>query len=403
MIQILPSVNHKPTHHKVGSDCCNIQFGQNPMPTVVPSQAQSLGFGFLNGLAKIFRPTIENFLIGALAVDAVALWVPRVVSAAFRGAVKYDPTLDPTMNGKSPWQVKKHSLIENFKGLNWINVWEETWREVATVPAAFMFPTLVYIFARKSYGKMASELSYAKLTSMADTFRHSLKDFSYTPENYRAAMTNFIKELIVDTRMRKAAHPNGKTYNEFLDNWAKRLIDEFYASKTQPAKETRNSMEQLKKEFTIAVHEYNRQHQPKTRLYKYDHAVIRWNQRHRIENHSKWNTSVESTEQLFDDLVRWKDFAFEVEKRYNPKSGKMIGTVIEKVRKNLIIRKALYSIVSIVATLAFLFKLVKWAQFHDKYEANRLVQLQDLHRKRETVLNNTPSPFSGANQLEVLS
>lgn len=141
-----------------------------------PPQPQFSGLGarIANGsqdkLISIFGKISGVFLVAFLAQDVVAMWLPRIGVSLKRQREIYDPNQDPASKNMPMKDQVKNWVWKNFKGLNWANFAEVAGRELATGPGVLALPTLLYIFARRAYGKSAIELGHKPLKEMAEGF-----------------------------------------------------------------------------------------------------------------------------------------------------------------------------------------------------------------------------------------
>lgn len=369
------------------------QLGQALRLATTPSATQGLTMAVSNGLAKIFRPVLENIIVGIMVVDVFAMWVPRVFGALTRGAFNYSPKTDPQAQGKTGWDLKKHVFKKRIDGLNWINAFEETMREVASGPALFVWPTLIFMAARRGAAKTGIELSYGPLTKLTDTLAHTLEQqgAKASDKSLKGALKQTIMGLFGDETMLKTKMPeHGKTYGEHLTQWTDRLVEAFWKqnparSKPLSASAYESTLEHLKKDLCQTIEGYNRLHHAESRFYNYDKTLVKWLNRldskglkKTIELDKEGKLPMIAAGKLVEHLDKWKDFLHQVDHVHMKAPSKPLVPIMEGLRQTLTIKKAALSLGTIGFTLLFLFRLVYWAQSHNNYEANRLIPLDEL-------------------------
>ncbi|MCA9789547.1 MAG: hypothetical protein KC462_07225, partial [Cyanobacteria bacterium HKST-UBA05] len=364
------------------------QFGFNPR--LAQTATESFGLRASNTLARIFRPVLENIFAGIMVVDVFCYWIPRVWGALTRGAFDYDPDRDPQAYGKQGWDRQKHVLNQRLKGLNWINAWEETMREVASGPALFIWPSILYMMLKPGFGKRAAELPHAALTQLSDGFTEAAQHQGLTeklqPRQFKIAFARMVRDMFDDDRMRatnrrtKPGQPL-ESYGAFFQSWSSRLTNALWRQKKEPRKSAK-ALADLKHELLKAVQIYNRKHHAESRFYHYEKMPLRFLQRH-VGKDGKTVSLAAKTElthvgQWFDNLQRFGDLAMEVEKLKATSPSTPIIKLMEGARQRMIRRKAAFSLSAIGITLVFLFRLVNWAQSSNSYVANRRLQLDKL-------------------------
>jgi hypothetical protein len=381
----------------------------------VGAQPQFAGFGVKNAvqamvpkavdtLIPTFEKITEVFLWAYLAQDVLSMWVPRIRQSLVRGAIEYDPTTDPENKGMTPWQLSKKYWTKTLQGLNWVNFNEETKREFATGPGVLFIPTLAFMLARRTFGKTSVELGYGPLTQLTDSFKHHLansgiaaKD-AVTPLEYRTELQKFLKsrfgfspalmnqqiQVIAD-----AANPAVKSsmkLEHFVDQWVNHWVDTAFNLNKLSGADQAKALSQLEHTMSDAViNGVNRTLQTAEHLYSMDNLPVRLMDR--VKNAAaqsghdlKEAVHAKPVGEFLSEISRWKDFAVEVLEQ-KTRGGKLghglvdkLPDLVEGVYKKLVTKKAVYSFVFSLLTGYYLIKLARWAQSHDNYEANRLLQ-----------------------------
>ncbi len=410
----------------------------------------------LNRLGPLFEK-MEVFLWAFLMQDAVAMWVPRIWVSLERGSKKYDPTLDPAMRGQPLSQQIKSWVVNNIKGLNWVNFNEETKREFATGPGVLMIPTVAFALARRAFGKNSVELGHGPLTALKDGFVEHLKkqnllaegpvqDAAAFRQQYQNGLKTYIASLFDDEVMKKqpvsealAKKHHVQTYGQYIDDWADRYTQAVFAEYDQSlARQKQNVGQRLNRQWqglkTMARDVGKAiQNQPNTLYKKHDGLMRRmwtvltdapeskldqlaaeldtvlvkgYNRNHRIlaeeiETLAKQGLSPErikalkaplhKTDQIWtridptkparlkslgsltDELLRWKDYAMTVYQQKGKGFANKLPDLAEKVYQKLVVRKGLLSVGATLAAGLYLIRLAFWAQSHDTYVANRLL------------------------------
>ncbi len=176
-------------------------------PQFSASVIKRIGTSTSHNLAKVFDKVDSDYLWGFLALDVVAMWVPRFVVGLTRGRYEYDPTSDPSNTGISPWQQMSKSIHKNLAGLNYANLAEEAIREIFTAPGVLLLPTLIFLVAYASQKNKSSWLSYSSLGKLSGTFNHHLneidnelkgKAFNYNDANHRDLYNKKVKTFFTN-------------------------------------------------------------------------------------------------------------------------------------------------------------------------------------------------------------
>jgi hypothetical protein len=166
----------------------------------------SLGQGLVNNiLLPTFENIHENYLANFVATDVGGIWLARITTSLVTGRVPYDPRQDPeAQNLSMPHQVARYTL-KNIQGLNWINFWEETKREIASGPGVLMASALTFLAARQMLRKGTIVLPFPVIQGLCGGFRQHLAARGgdiRQESHYRKALADYIASLFDDPEMR---------------------------------------------------------------------------------------------------------------------------------------------------------------------------------------------------------
>ncbi len=318
--------------------------------SVVPSLANAAQLDLMRGLSSVFRPAAEIFIASIMVIDVFALWLPRVLGALFRGADKPKAPKDASTLTKATTYLK---------GLNWNNAWEETWREVCSGPALFFWPTILFSMARKGFGGRAVELKQPVLESLTERYSELTPSKGSKAKALDAGWHKLLPKVF--TELETAP----KEFKTFMDGWFKKfsqlLSEQPIGSKN---KEYVRKLEQHEKALMDKVLDLNRTHNPKKRFYKYDHILASFGDK----------PSLKPVSEVFNTLVNFRDLV-RTAKRKTAHESAALKPLLKGVYHRILRAKALYSVLSVGITLAFLSRLVFWAQKNNNYPANRHVPL----------------------------
>lgn len=149
-------------------------------------------------LLPLFEKISEVFLWGFLASDMVSMWVPRITTSLATGAIPYDPRQDPeAQNLPFPQQIGRYAR-KNVQGLNWINLWEETKRELASGPGTLMVGALLFLAARRGFRNRAIELPFPAMDSLCNGFKKHLQAQGLESTDYAEAMKTYVHSIFAD-------------------------------------------------------------------------------------------------------------------------------------------------------------------------------------------------------------
>jgi hypothetical protein len=405
-----------------GRPATNVKFGGG---------ADRLVNASLSGLAKvvpvsIFEKITEVFLVGFLAQDMIAMWLPRVGTSLKVGREPYDPQQDPQAKGLPFHEQIKKWLIGNYKGLNWVNFNEETKREFATGPGLLSVPALAFVLNRYM-GNRARELSFHSLKDLGEGFSEHLAKLAEKGEKFasvaeqKKAVQSYIQDLFVDPNLQAEE-------KAFLQDWSKKWTEALFEQESKskgarwlestkrffsksPPVDLKNpkTLDDLAEQLSEKIRDFNRGTDYKRmlageRMMAYDvrelgvlvdhaplhHAEQTWiayrpNQFNTAFNKAKDNKAmVQKARELVDqksvghltgDLNRFGSYVKAVFNKYENSGGKTaISEVAEKTMQHLAGSKLLLGVGTTVLTSLYLLKLAFWAQNHDSYQAVRLLK-----------------------------
>ncbi len=351
--------------------------------------AQAVVPAVVDRLVPTFQTITEVFLAAFLAQDVISMWVPRIRQSLVRGAVEYDPKSDPENKNLTPWQLTKRYWSKTVQGLNWVNFSEETKREFATGPGVLIIPALFFAMARRWFGKTSVELGHKPLTQLTGSFMAHLENSGInkaevlSEEAFKAEMVKFIKNRFgMDQKTLQRVVIGQKPLTQHLDEWTHQWVE--YAMKTNASesavkKAAQAELESLNgKLYQLIMTDLNKGIRPAAFIEKASQMEVRL-----AEGLKKAGQAAQEhvhdmpIGEFTSHLTRWKDFALEV---FNTKAAKYAGKAVplsdltKNLYEKLVTRKGLYSIGVTLATGYYLIRLAKWAQSHETYEANRLLQ-----------------------------
>lgn len=351
--------------------------------------AQAIVPAVVDRLVPTFQTITEVFLAAFLAQDVISMWVPRIRQSLVRGAVEYDPKSDPENKNLTPWQLTKRYWSKTLQGLNWVNFSEETKREFATGPGVLIIPALFFALARRWFGKTSVELGHKPLTQLTGSFMAHLQNSGInTAENlseeaFKAEMVKFIKNRFgMDQKTLQEVVIGQKPLTQHLDEWTHQWVEQAIktnASESAVKKAAQAELESLNgKLYQLIMNDLNKGVRPAAFIEKASQMEVRL-----ADGLKKAGQAAQEhvhdmpIGEFTSHLTRWKDFALEV---FNTKAAKYAGKAVplsdltKNLYEKLVTRKGLYSVGVTLATGYYLIRLAKWAQSHETYEANRLLQ-----------------------------
>jgi hypothetical protein len=389
-----------------------------------PATAVRFGGGIkqslLNGSVNTFQNITEVFLYGFLAQDMLAMWLPRVWSSLQVGKHSYDPNQDPKMKDKPFGAHMKAWLTANWKGLNWVNFFEETKREVATGPGLLAVPALAFVLNR-AMANPAIELSASSIETLGEGLKTHLKehckDKTYTSGQKKEFIQDakaYLKRLFADTDFAKQ---NEQSISDWIESEVESSFEHVkkqgvqrLGSKVKKAFSPEKESEALslnRKKLDTAIWEFNKSH----RINKYDlgNGVIEdtnplnnrgktWvshqpdalklkvakaghqeTQKEAIAESKNLVKQVQFAE-VQNDVSRIGGYLNKIWDNFEKAGHVNIGDATEKTMKELTRNKWLFGGGVTLLTAAYLVRLAFWSQNHDSYQATRLL-VQDASKK----------------------
>jgi hypothetical protein len=391
---------------------------QTPPPTSKGGTAGSVKFGgaLLNGSVNTFQNITEVFLWSFLAQDMIAMWLPRVWTSLQEGKVPYDPGQDPAVKNKPFREQVGAWLSGNWKGLNWVNFYEGTKREIATGPGLLAVPAVAYMLNRATLSP-AVELPAESIKGLGEGLQARLGKKTLTQKSDLIAETKqYLREGFADieqvaknglkgsdAKTSDKAKGMAKDIKKLIETWVNAEVDESVAFADQNgAERVSNGVKRLfSREKTTSKAE--------TEFNKLKDQLWDFNRKYRVNAYGKLGevikdeTPLNNTgkawftyrpDKLEADFVKQRNFA-EIRNDVSrvggflnklwanlEKEGKMaVGDVTEKTWKQLIRTKWLMGVGVTSLTAAYLVKLAFWAQNHGTYQATRLLKEEDAARK----------------------
>lgn len=379
-----------------------------------------------NGGVNVFQNITEVFLWGFLAQDMVAMWMPRVWTSLQEGKKTYDPTEDPAMKDKPFNQQVKAWLKGNTAGLNWVNCWEGTKREIATGPGLLAVPALAFMVNRALMNP-GVELSAKSIQEMGEGLGQYLKGKSYGEQeksNFIDDVKNYLKTGFADIEQvagqglpkadaktseaaKAAAEKIQKSIADWLDAEIKGSVahagrgrfDRLKANTSQAfGKEPNKDLPKLREAVETQMRKFNRDF----RMNRYKDALKIIADDAPLNNTGKtWFTyrpdSIESAKKAVGNekeavvdkakkLVTQRDFSHiqadvsrvggylnQIWANQAKREGGKIAEVTTKTMQQFIRNKFLLGWGTTILTAGYLVKLAFWAQSHGTYQATRLL------------------------------
>jgi hypothetical protein len=351
--------------------------------------AQAVVPAIVDRLVPTFQTITEVFLAAFLAQDVISMWVPRIRQSLVRGAVPYDPKSDPENKNLTPWQLTKRYMSKTVQGLNWVNFSEETKREFATGPGVLIIPALFFAMARRWFGKTSVEMGHKPLTQLTGSFMTHLensginKTADLSEAAFKAEMVKFIKSRFgMDQKTLQDVVIGQKPLTQHLDEWTHQWVENAMktnASESAVKKAAQAELETLNsKLYQLIMTDLNKGVRTADFIEKASQMEVRLadglKKAGQATHEHVHNMPIT---EFTSHLTRWKDFALEV---FNTKTAKYAGKAVplsdltKNLYEKLVTRKGLYAIGVTLAAGFYLIRLAKWAQSHETYEANRLLQ-----------------------------
>jgi hypothetical protein len=375
---------------RFGKSHSTLALGLEEAKAYVPNSFRSAVFKLNRGLgSKFFRPVVEDFLMGIMAVDFFALWIPRAWTALMRGVMAYDPEQDPEAQKKSGFSEKVYVAKERFKRLNWPNFFEEWWREFASGPGMFIWPTICFsVFRNATDSRRAIQLPQFTLRQL----NNQLKDF--LGEKPRAKTVDFkaFTNTLVDWDRLFSDRITGSRRNDYqqklnahlgklIDNLEKRSkLEDKHRFANLPLSSKRKKFQAIStqarkaaKDFSYLIERINTRY-----------AGKRFMEHNKLPLTAHWepgdagiNNQLTTSSNFTQQLDHFYDFVKRAE-RTAQKNKAPLAKALDTVQKTVLKQKGMFSMATVAVTLGFLFKLVEWTQGNETYVANRTQRLENL-------------------------
>lgn len=202
---IYPDVNRRPSLSVTPLAALSATTTPQTFSGEAPHFGGSFGKRLVNDvLLPTFENINENYISGFVATDVGGIWLARIATSLVTGRIPYNPQQDPEAQNLSlPHQVARYT-IKNLQGLNWINFWEETKREIASGPGVLMASGLTFLAARH-WLKGSIVLPFPVMQGLCAGFQQHLDarggDIGQE-SHYREALANYITSLFADPKIR---------------------------------------------------------------------------------------------------------------------------------------------------------------------------------------------------------
>ncbi len=374
---------------------------------------------------------------GFLAQDMVAMWLPRVWTSLQEGKKPYDPMQDPQTKDKPFNEQVKAWVSGNCKGLNWVNFFEGTKREIATGPGLLAVPALAFMLNR-AMANPATELSAPAIEGLGLGLKthltEHLKGKTYAKgqkEEFIKDAQTYLKKVFADTEFSKK---HAASISEWIESEVKSSVE--HAQKPGLERLASNAKHAFNREKDPASVTASRQkldrdiwwfnREERINEYHLEHGVIRdtkpLNNRGKAwvsyqpdaleKAKSKAASSSEGVAkegladakklvsqinfaQVQNDVSRVGGYLNKVWDNFEKAGHTNIAEATEKTMKELTRNKWLFGGGVTVLTAAYLVKLAFWAQNHGTYQATRLLTEDAAKKNNNAVSGRTPNhPFS---------
>ncbi len=392
-------------------------------PATQSGSASGVKFGgaILNGSVNTFQNITEVFLWGFLAQDMIAMWMPRVWTSLQEGKVSYDPSQDPAVKNKPFREQVGAWLSGNWKGLNWVNFYEGTKREIATGPGLLAVPAVAYMLNRvtlnpavelpaesiKGLGEglqaRLGKKTFNKKSDLIDEAKRYLREgFADIEQVANNGLINLIKGSEVDAKTSNKAKARAQEIRGLIETWVNAEVDESVDfAKENGFKRMSNGFKRLGKEKASSeaenafkalkdkLWEFNREY--RINAYAQLDKVIQ--DEAPLNNTGKaWFTyrpdtlKAEFVKQrnfadIRNDVSRVGGFVNKLWANLEKEGQTAVGDVAGKTWKQLMSKKWLMGVGVTSLTAAYLVKLAFWAQNHGTYQATRLLKEEAAARK----------------------
>lgn len=377
----------------------------------------------LNGSVSTFQNITEVFLWGFLAQDMIAMWLPRVWTSLQEGRKPYEPAKDPGMANKPFGEQLKAWVTGNAQGLNWVNFYEGTKREIATGPGLLAVPALAFMVNRAIMNP-GIELSYGSLKGMgaglSDAFKK--KSAQYTNDEAGKALFSkdvkaYLKQGFADAELK--AHPLDKDKNKTIDalisDWVDAEVDASMAhaekrpdkrmavnfKRTFGLEKEAEALTDARKTLGDAIWAFNREH----RINEYGKNNPLVHDEKPLNNTGKtWHAytgkpSQKTFGEIRNDVSRMGGFINKIWDNHTKDARKGMSEVVDHTMKQTIGRKWAFGMGITALTAAYLVKLAFWAQNSNTYQATRLLNADAAKSKDDDKQGGTTGR-SGKHQPE---
>jgi len=203
----------------------------------------------VNKTLPMFEKMNSVFIWAFLFQDVVALWFTRFYALLTEGRKKYNPKHDPEVKNKSLAQQVWRYNKENFKGLNWQNLWEGVKREFATGPGLLIMPALTFLVTSWALND-AIKMPFRAVKGVGKGLSGHLSGKYETQEAYKAQVADYIKSIFQDPKLIKEKEGE-------LKDWSKKWVDNLYQGNRA---DQREGAEKLAQELEEIILNFNTEH-----------------------------------------------------------------------------------------------------------------------------------------------
>jgi hypothetical protein len=327
------------------------------------------------------------------------------------------------MSGLQRWVKTK---TEQIKRLNLVNGWEETKRELATGPMMLIVPTLFFMWARRTMGKRAIELSYGSFRDLHQTFAQQLRKSGVGQKAFEKVTKADIKTAVTQTLSNlfdyssHQAHLHGQPLNlgawipageqaaikQELSQWAQDWTQAVYQTERHTDRSLSQALKPLNERLEKIVLSFNRRAMQNHETW---HSIDYVPMRRFNKDTQQYDVVMKDINPVIADLRRWADYALEMGKpRHNTLWGSVLDTAgqiaerfqakglanrlyeaqkrhqwqvtgplidnADQLYTKLVGKKFGLEVVLAAMMTWYLYHLTRWTQNSDAYEANRLIR-----------------------------
>ncbi|WP_303672535.1 hypothetical protein [Vampirovibrio chlorellavorus] len=390
-------------------------------PSTQSGSASGVKFGgaLLNGSVNTFQNITEVFLWGFLAQDMVAMWMPRVWTSLQEGKVSYDPSQDPAVKNKPFREQVGAWLSGNWKGLNWVNFYEGTKREIATGPGLLAVPAVAYMLNRATLNPSV-ELSAESIKGLGEGLQARVGKKTFTDKSELIAEAKqYLREGFADIEQvadhglqaphvkpetKIKAQKMAKDIQGLIRDWVNAEVNESVAFAEN------NGFTRVSNGFKRLVTKEKPSSKGEEAFKELKSKLWDFNREYRVNAYTQLGGVIEDTaplnntgktwftyrpDKLESGLVKQRNFA-EIRNDVSrvggflnklwanmEKEGQTVaGDVAEKTWKQLMRNKWLMGAGVTILTAAYLVKLAFWAQNHGTYQATRLLKEEEAAARK---------------------